>query len=412
MDSRRLKYAKLLLDTAINLQPGQNLLISAEVYHWPFLELLLELAYQLGAGRVEVHAGHPAEFGARIRHSRPEYLERIPAWAEKRQQVLADEAWASLSLFGPTEPLQQASLDPERVAVVRRASLPLRRIQQDASRANRAPWCVGALPTPKWARMVFPDASPEQAEALLWEEICTILELGAEDPSAVWREKARVIALREQRLAELQVAKLLIRGPGTDLEVQCLERGVWCGGSSATVAGQVFFPNLPTEEVFTTPDYRRTSGRVAVTRPVEVFGVSVTGAWFRFEDGRVVEYGAEEHVEQLDAFFEFCPHARFAGEIALVDGDSPIARSGRTFFCILYDENASSHLALGGGYPLALPGGTEMSEEQLRAQGVNVSLLHTDFMIGSDETEVIAVTRGGEEVLLMRGGRFAEALAV
>ncbi len=412
MNDRRQKYAHLLLDTGLNLQPGQNLLINAEAYHWPFLELLLRRAYELGAANVVVNARHPAETAARIRYSRAEYLDRIPGWEETRQRVICDEAWASLSLFGPTEPHLRAELDPERMAIVRRAWQPIQRIHQAASRANRAVWCAAALPTPKWAQQVFPEVDADAAEARLWDEMAAILHLDDPDPSAVWREKARRIALREERLAEIGVEKLLFRGPGTELEIHCLEEAIWCGGSSATVGGQRFFPNLPTEEVFTTPDYRHTRGRVAVTRPVEVLGVPVKDAWFRFEDGKVVEYGASERRDQLDAFFDLCPRAAFAGEIALVDADSPIARSGRVFSCILYDENASSHLALGSGYPIALPGGSAMSEEELLAHGVNVSQVHVDFMIGSEATEVVAVTHGGEQVPLMQAGRFSGVLAL
>ena len=267
----------------------------------------------------------------------------------------------------------------------------------DACGAGRIPWCVAALPTPEWAAKVMQrEASDEAAEAL-WQTMLPILRLDREDPKAAWRENSDLTERRGIDLTSGNFEIYHFKGPGTDLKVYSNPNHVWEGGDLMSDAGHVFIPNIPTEEVFTTPDWRRTSGRASVTRPVEVLGANVDKAWFEFEGGRVVDYGASEGKEKLDAYFEIDEQARYLGEVALVDSSSPIFQSGKVFHNILYDENAACHIALGSGYPTAVKGGVDMNAEEQSAAGINQSILHTDFMIGSEEVNVIGIAADGTE---------------
>jgi len=197
-------------------------------------------------------------------------------------------------------------------------------------------------------------------------------------------------------------------GPGTDLSVKCIAGAQWLGGGIPLKdegAGS-FIPNIPTEECFTTPNREGTEGRVQIVRPVTVLGKSVEGAWFEFEKGKVISYGAEKNQSVLDDYFAMCPSACYLGELALVDGSSPIFKNGHVFHCILYDENASCHVALGSGYPLPIEGAADMTNDEKRAAGINVSLVHTDFMIGGPEVAVTGYDQAGAEIPLIRNGDF------
>jgi aminopeptidase len=305
-----------------------------------------------------------------------------------------------------------------------KAGMRLRRQLQ----ADRFPWLVVASPTEKWAEKVLagpaggagtgapasgadnpgrgPAFSRPRALDDLWETMKPILRLDREDPVAAWREQSERLKRRSAVLDELSVEWLHFEGPGTDLWVAIPERAIWVGGPARTPEGTEFLPNLPTEEVFTTPDYRYTTGHVAVTRPVRVMNKVVEGAWFEFSDGKVVSSGARENAEVLERYFSMDAGAAYAGEIALVDAGSPIFQSGRVFYNTLLDENAACHIALGGSYPTCLEGGEKLSDEELPGIGANVSFVHTDFMIGSEEVDVTARTRDGRDVAVLRDGRF------
>lgn len=407
-DGRRRKYARLLLEVGVNLQVGQNLLVVAEPYHWEFLNLVAEEAYKMGAGYVLVEANDPGLLKARVEYGDEKDLDKLVGWMGERNQCIIDEGWARLSLFGPTDPDLLGSLDGGRLGVIQKTQSISGKPVSEACGTGQVTWCVAALPTPGWAAKVYGGEASAELEMKLWEGMVKILNLDADDPSAHWREKERILVERSKKLSDLNLAEVRFSGPGTDLSVKCIAGARWIGGGIPTAkdVGKSFIPNIPTEECFTTPNRGGTEGRMQVVRPVTVLGKSVEGAWFEFEEGKVICYGAEKNKSVLDDYFAMCPSACFLGELALVDGSSPIFMDGHVFHCILYDENASCHVALGSGYPLPVVGATEMTNDEKRAVGINVSIVHTDFMIGGPEVDVTGYDGAGQEIPLIRGGDF------
>ena len=400
-----------MLQAGVNLQPGQKLHLSMEAYHLPFGNVLVEEAYKLGASFVLLETPHPAQLAARVKHSGEEHLDYVPSWIAERSREMVEDKWARLSFSGSIDPDLNASLDQNRLSSVqsalRKAAKPIAR----ACGAGDMAWAGAALPTPAWAAKVFPEAPPEEAEDLLWEAMAEILHLNHDDPSQLWKEIGSNTIARGQKLNSLNLAKVHFKGPGTDLHVPCLPNSIWIGGGISSSVGYSFIPNIPTFENFTTPDFRGTHGSMKVTCPVAVLGTSVEGAWFTFENGKVTDYGAEKNKQALDQMFSICPQAAYLGELALVDGSSPIFRSGRTFHSVLYDENATCHVALGSAYASAVTGTEGKSDEELLEMGVNVSLLHHDFMIGSEQVDVDGITATGEVIPLIRNGLYTDVVS-
>lgn len=399
-------YARLLLQAGVNLQPGQGLWITSQPIHWPFLVILAEQAYDFGARYVEIEAAHPRVSRARVDRASSDSLPYVPPYREQFYEEMIRGDWARLDLGGAEYPDLFADVDRSRFAALQTASRRVAKPLMEACGAGNVPWCVAALPTPRWAAKVMGSEPSDDAVQALWDLIVPVLRLDQPDPVLAWRALADAHVRRSRVLTAFQFDRLLFEGPGTHLTLRCLPQGVWSGGTIDSAKGYSFIPNLPTEEVFTAPDYRRTTGRAAVTRPVEVLGKPVVGAWFEFRDGRVEAFGAEDGEEQLAAFFDMDEQARYLGEVALVDCGSPIYQSGRLFHSILFDENAACHIALGSAYPVALPGGATMSKEELRRAGLNQSLLHTDFMIGSDAIQVTGFTAEDASIPILEDGRF------
>lgn len=406
--TREIKYAKLLLEVGVNLQVGQKLVIAAEPYHWKFINIIATEAYKMGASFVLVEANDPGLLKARVEHGSEKHLDELVAWTDKKNQTFIDEGWARLSLFGPTEPDLMGTLDSKRLGIIQKVQSISGKSVSEACAKGKITWCVAALPTPGWAAKVFDCEPSADAEEKLWREIVKILNLDADDPSAHWREKGEMLHQRCEKLNKLNLAEVRFHGPGTDLKVKCIAGARWIGGGipSAANPDNGFIPNLPTEECFTTPNRRGTEGRVKVVRPVTVLGKTVEDAWFEFEEGKVISYGAKVNKSVLDDYFGMCPNACYLGELALVDGSSPIYQSGNVFHSILFDENASCHIALGSGYPMPIQGASEMSNEEKTAEGINVSIVHTDFMIGGPEIEVTGYDGSGKEIPLIRNGDF------
>jgi len=396
-------YADLLLQAGINLQPGQEISLGSEPVHWDFINLLAERAYQLGAKNVACNIVHPGFGKARVDHSHEEYLDYVPDYAVARLDHFAATGAASLYVGGSEHPQLMKDIDQKRNGVIQKSRRLAFKNYREATSSSRIPWCFCELPTPAWAEQVLGEPDTEA----LWDILVPILRLDTPDPIATWRELADTLGKRAAALDAMKVVKLHFEAPGTDLEVHIPEPCRWLGGSAKLPDGTAFMPNLPTEEIFTSPDFRKTSGRAQVTRPVEVLGSEVHGAWFEFADGEVVDYGAESGKERLDTFFELDEKARRLGEVALVDSGSPIFQSGRIFHSILYDENAACHIALGSSYADTYEGGPDLSEEERLAVGLNQSLLHTDFMIGCDSLRVTGTDAGGAEIPIMEDGTFS-----
>lgn len=399
------KYAEIIVETAINLQEGAPLLIRTEIAQRKFAKMLTEVAYSKGASIVSLEYSDPELERLRIDISRDdEYLGFVPSHIEDMYDCYLKDGWSSISLRGPEFPDIMEGADPARVGKVSRArSKVMRRFLKGIS-ANRIAWNVCLYPSEAWAVKVL--GSGEDWESRIWEVLIPILRLDSDDPRAAWLKHDTELKRRCEYMNRARYDRIHFKGPDTDLYVGMAPNRIFAGGSCATQKGVEFFPNIPTEEIFSTPDSARTEGTVKTTRPVEVLGTQITGAWFRFSAGKVVEFGADTNREILEQYLGFDDGARALGEVALVDANSPVFRSGKIFYNILFDENAACHIALGNGYADCIENGTRMSDDELEKTRCNSSLVHTDFMIGSEEVSVFGVREDGSEEKIIEQGIF------
>jgi aminopeptidase len=404
VDQIRLRaYARLLLQTGLNLQRGQKLDIGWELPQRDFVDLVAEEAYNLGAAYVNLRLNTPSLTRRRALNSRPEHLDFVPGWLSAYWDEIVRDDWAVLALVGAEDPDVLEGVPSSSLGRIQSALSGRRGAYLEAQVKSMFCWNVAAVPTDGWARQVL---GPQASAADLWAVLVPILGLDEPDPAASWKHRIAVLNRRCTELGRLNIDRLHFTGPGTDLTVGLMAASRWRGGDEQAANGRRFAPNLPTEEAFTTPDWRRTEGVVACTRPVEVMGASVEGARFTFREGRVVDFNAVRNREVLGQYLGQDGQSNALGEVALVDGSSRIFQSGRVFHNILFDENAACHIALGSGYPDAVEGGREADTDTLMRWGCNVSRVHTDFMIGGPEVSVDAVTSDGRTVRLLDRGTF------
>ena len=390
------RYADLIVGYGANVQPDQVVAVEGPPEAAPLAHRVARLAYERGARFVDVVYFDPFVKRIRIETAPDASLDWIPPWLRDRMLALGDLDAARIVLTPVVPPGFLEGTDPDRAARDRLPRVPeLFKVIDDRSVA----WTVSPFPTESWARVVFPELEPAAALAALWQDVSHVCRLDEPDPVAAWTQRLEEIWRTAKRIDELGLDALRFAGPGTDLTVGLLPSSRFAkeGGSSTTRSGIRHVPNLPTEEMFTSPDPERTEGVVTATKPLDVNGALVTGLRVRFEGGRAVEIDADSNAEALRRRCALDPGAARLGEVALVDGASRIGRLGRTFFNTLLDENAASHIAFGDAYshPIADP------DDLPR---INESEIHLDFMIGSDEVEVTATTTNGGEVPLLRGG--------
>ena len=400
MDANLLpRYADLIVSVGANVQPDQVLAVEALPEAQPLVAAIARRAYEKGARYVDVVYVDPAVKRIRAESAPDDSLEWVPPWLGRRMLDLGDLDAARVVLVPLVPPGLLDGVDPARAGRDRLPTVEeLFKVIDDRSVA----WTLSPHPTRSWAQTVYPELDAEGALERLWADVVHVCRLDEPDPAAAWNERIEQIWQVARRLDALDLDALRFTGPGTELTVGLLPSSRFAkeGGASRTRTGIRHVPNIPTEEVYTTPDPERTDGFVTATKPLDVSGSLVTGLRVRFEHGRAVEIDADANVEALRGRCATDAGAVRLGEVALVDRESRIGKLGRTFFTTLLDENAASHLALGDGYssPIADPADVPR---------INASAVHIDFMIGSDEVEVTGVTKAGAEVPVLRGGSWA-----
>jgi aminopeptidase len=378
------RFADLVVRAGVNVQPGQGVVLGTDIAHLEVARAVTEAAYAAGAAWVEpLWTDGPMRRSA-VDHATVEQLMVDRPWALDRieQWRRAGAAW--IHLAGDADPHVMTGADP-----VKMAAQPTQE-RQAMVRAvlGGMRWSLVGAPNAGWAREVYGEPDVQR----LWQAVATAMRLDADDPVAEWRARSATLTARARQLDELELAEVRYFGEGTDLTVGLPMRARWTGGGLVDADGVAYLPNIPTEEVFACPDRRSAEGVIRVTRPVVIARQLVTGLRVTFAGGRIVDVSATEGADVVRAELDTDPGARYLGEVALVDRESRIAETGVVFHNTLFDENAGCHVAWGQSFPFAVAGGTEMSEDERVALGLNQSGVHTDVVIGGDG---ITVTGNG-----------------
>ena len=394
-DERLERYAQLAVHVGANVQKGQDVVVTALVEHAPMARAVARESYRAGAKHVVVLYGDlhlrraSIELGPEeeLSWSPPHLLDWFKRWDEDRPALIA--------LSGNPDPSLLADLDPTRVGKAEPREIQALQLAQIAAR--RFTWTIIAAPNEGWARQVFGEPDVER----LWDAVAAATRLDQPDPVAAWREHAETLQQRASTLTERGFDAIRFRGPDTDLIVGLVPGSEWASASAETETGIEHMPNLPTEEVFTSPDWRRTEGTVRSTAPLIAGGTRVDGLRVRFEGGKIVDVSADSGADIIHEQLAIDEQAPYLGEIALVDGSSAVKKTGIVFYSTLFDENATCHIAFGNGFPSVLDG-SDRSREELLELGVNVSAAHTDFMIGGPEVDVDGLDRDGNATPIIR----------
>ena len=390
------RYADLIVSVGANVQPDQVVAVEALPEAQPLVHAIARRAYEKGARYVDVQYFDGSVKRIRAQTAGEETLAWVPPWLGRRMEMLGDLDAARCVLVPLVPPGLLDGVDPARAGLDRLPTVEETfKMIDDRSIA----WTLSPYPALAWARLVYPELDGEAAVESLWGDIAHVCRLDEPDPAQAWHDRIEQIFQVASRLDALELDALHFEGPGTDLTVGLLPSSRFAkeGGSSQTRTGVRHVPNIPTEEVYTTPDPRRTEGVVSSTKPLDVAGSLLTGLRIRFEGGRAVEIEADANADALRGRCAIDEGASRLGEVALVDRESRIGKLGRTFYTTLLDENAASHLALGDAYSSPIADDADLPE-------INESAVHIDFMIGSDHVSVTGTTRAAENVPLLRGG--------
>lgn len=401
------RYAELLVKKGVVLRPGQELVVQAPVECADFARRVVRCAYAARAGHVTVIWNDDAMARMEYENVALSYFENTPSWKVEQLNSLAEKGASFLFLDG-SDPDALQGIDPAKPATASRARNRDCKIFRNGMDFGRNTWCIAGVPVESWAAKVFPHLPRREALYRLWVAILQVAHADGDDPQAAWETHNATFEKNKRILNEGRFDALHYKSSnGTDLVIGMNKGHVWEGGCGRTINGTAYSPNIPTEEVFTTPDRTRADGIVYSALPLVHQGQLVKDFWLRFESGKVVEYDAVQGREVLRGIIETDENSCRLGECALISKNTPIRETGLLFYDTLYDENASCHLALGMGFPDCIEGGYDMNDDELLAHGVNRSHTHVDFMIGADDLDIWGVHADGVEVPLFIDGQWA-----
>lgn len=400
------KYVELVIKKGINLQKGQILVINSPVETFEFTRELTAKAYEVGASEVVVNWFDEISLKYKYLYGEDKIFDIFPEWQKEFYEYYRKKGAAFLSIYS-TDPDVLKEVDKNRVARYEKAKGIALKEYRDNIMENSNQWSVVSIPTKAWARRVFPELKEEFAINEMWKLILHIVRADKEDPILEWENHLNILKNRMDYLNSKKFEKLIYKNSlGTNLEIGLPEGHRWISGGENSKEGVYFVANIPTEEIFTMPHREKVNGVVVSTKPLIYGGSTIKDFTLKFVDGKIVEYSAKVGEEILGKLLNIDENSRYLGEVALVEFKSPISQSKKIFYNNLYDENASCHLALGAAYPVCLEKSEGLGEEELLEKGMNISMIHEDFMIGSEDMEIIGVDKNGEETLLMKDGNF------
>lgn len=400
------RLAEVAVRVGLNLQPGQDLILTANTHALPLVREIAAAAYRAGAGVVTPILADDQIALARYAHAGDASFDAAPGWLYRGMAEAFGSGAARMAVVGDN-PMLLSAQDAARVARANRANSRAYQPALDKIAGFDINWTLCAFPHPAWAALVFPDLPADQAVAALGDAIARASRLDGPDPVAAWAAHNADIHARRDWLNGHRFAALHFRGPGTDLTVGLADGHLWEGGASVARNGVTCNPNIPTEEVFTTPHAARVNGTVRASKPLAHQGTLIDGIEMTFQDGRAVQARATRGEEVLHRMLDTDEGAARLGEVALVPHSSPISQSGILFYNTLFDENAACHIAMGQCYAKCFQGGDTITPDQVAAQGGNSSLIHVDWMIGGPDTDIDGITDSGARVPVFRGGEWA-----
>jgi aminopeptidase len=399
------RLAEVAVRVGLGIAPGQELVMTATLDAVPLARLITAHAYKAGASLVTPLFTDEELALLRFRYAPDASFDAAPSWLFEGMAQAYRNGSARLAITG-NDPSLLSQQDPERVSRMNRATSKAYRPTLELIARHEINWTIVACATPAWAAAVFPSLSRDEGLARLWEAIFAASRADQPDPMAAWKKHDADLHARAGWLNEKRYLALHFRGPGTDLRVGLADDHLWLGGGTTARNGRYCIPNMPTEEVFTTPHKDRVEGRVTSTKPLSYSGTMIEDLSVRFEAGRIVEAHAARGEQVLQRMIETDEGARRLGEVSLVPHSSPIASSGLLFMNTLFDENAACHIALGQAYSTCLKNGDSLTPEQLASRGANESLIHVDWMIGSNHIDVDGISADGNSTPVMRGGEW------
>ncbi len=399
------RLAQVAVRVGLGIAPGQQLVMTATLDAAPLARRITEHAYKAGATLVTTLYGDEESTLLRYRYGPDASFDAAASWLYEGMAQAFRSGSARLAIAG-SDPALLSGEDPEKVGRANRATSKAYRPALELITRHEINWTIVACATPAWAKAVFPDLPQQEAMRRLWDAIFAASRADQPDPVAAWKEHDAKLHAWADRLNQRRYSALHFKGPGTDLTVGLADDHLWLGGGTMSGNGQYCIPNMPTEEVFTTPHKDRTEGTVTSTKPLSHLGTMIEGISVRFHEGRVVEAHAARGEQVLQQMIETDEGAARLGEVSLVPHSSPIASSGLLFNNTLFDENAACHIALGQAYSNCLKDGEKLSKEELAARGANDSLIHVDWMIGSNKIDVDGLAADGKVEPVMRRGEW------
>ncbi|WP_432403242.1 aminopeptidase [Wukongibacter sp. M2B1] len=400
------KYADLAVKIGVGVKKGQTVIIKAPINTVDLAREITKKCYEAGARDVIVDYNDEEIIHQRLLNSPDEVIKAYPKWRIDGLMNYIREGAAIINIVS-SNPDLLSDVSPERLGIRNRVAAEASKEYKEYVLSGKSCWTSLAYPNDFWARKVFPGLSVDEAIEKLWDNIFKATRIDTQDPVKAWEDHVSNLTEKLRFLNEKSFKKLIFTAPGTDLEVQLPEEHIWIGGGQTSTDGDHFLPNLPTEEVFTVPKKTGVNGTLRSTKPLNYSSNLINNFELTFKDGKIVDFKAETGYDTLKNLIETDEGSHFLGEVALVPHDSPISNTNLLFYNTLYDENASCHFAVGSAYLLCIEDGTTLTKEDKERIGINTSLTHVDFMVGSSEMNILGITKTGDKVQIFKDGSWA-----